>query len=226
MDRYGSDKPDRRFGAELVELTDFFAETPFRVFQADYVGAVVMPGGAGQPRKQLDAWQEFARQRGHRGLAYVLVGTDGELGGPVAKNLSETERAGVAAAAGAAPGDCIFFAAGLRSAGPEPARGHPAGDRPPAGPVRPGGLGLLLGGGRTAVRAGGGGGRGPVTSPSAPVRGPRCTTPSPRRRTWRPSTGTRARRWPGRTTWSATATRSPAARSVSTAATSRSGCSR
>ncbi len=115
MDRYGSDKPDRRFGAELVELTDFFAETPFRVFQADYVGAVVMPGGASQPRKQLDAWQEFARQRGHRGLAYVLVGTDGELGGPVAKNLSEAERAGVAAAVGAAPGDCIFFAAGLRS---------------------------------------------------------------------------------------------------------------
>jgi aspartyl-tRNA synthetase len=115
MDRYGSDKPDRRFGSELVELTDFFAETPFRVFQADYVGAVVMPGGTSQPRKQLDAWQEFARQRGHRGLAYVLVGTDGELGGPVAKNLSETERAGVAAAAGAAPGDCIFFAAGLRS---------------------------------------------------------------------------------------------------------------
>ena len=115
MDRYGSDKPDRRFGAELVELTEFFAETPFRVFQADYVGAVVMPGGASQPRKQLDAWQEFARQRGHRGLAYVLVGTDGELGGPVAKNLSEAERAGVAAAVGASPGDCIFFAAGLRS---------------------------------------------------------------------------------------------------------------
>jgi aspartyl-tRNA synthetase len=115
MDRYGSDKPDRRFGAELVELTDFFAETPFRVFQADYVGAVVMPGGASQPRKQLDAWQEFAKQRGHRGLAYVLVGTDGELGGPVAKNLSEAERAGVVAAAGAGPGDCIFFAAGLRS---------------------------------------------------------------------------------------------------------------
>jgi aspartyl-tRNA synthetase len=115
MNRYGTDKPDRRFGTELVELTDFFAETPFRVFQADYVGAVVMPGGASQPRKQLDAWQEFARQRGHRGLAYVLVGQDGELGGPVAKNLSEAEREGVVTAAGAAPGDCIFFAAGLRS---------------------------------------------------------------------------------------------------------------
>ena len=75
-----------------------------------------MPGGASQPRKQLDAWQEFAKQRGHRGLAYVLVGEDGELGGPVAKNLSETERAGLAAAAGAEPGDCVFFAAGGRRA--------------------------------------------------------------------------------------------------------------
>ena len=115
MNRYGTDKPDRRFGLELVELTKYFSATPFRVFQADYVGAVVMPGGAGQPRRQLDGWQEFARQRGHRGLAYVLVGEDGELGGPVAKNFSETERAGLAAAVGASPGDCVFFAAGLRS---------------------------------------------------------------------------------------------------------------
>ncbi|WAX56888.1 aspartate--tRNA ligase [Jatrophihabitans cynanchi] len=112
MDRYGSDKPDLRFGLELVDCTAFFADTPFRVFQAPYVGAVVMPGGAAQPRKQLDAWQDFAKQRGHRGLAYVLVGEDGELGGPVAKNLSGTERAGLVAHVGAAPGDCIFFAAG------------------------------------------------------------------------------------------------------------------
>ena len=96
MERYGTDKPDLRFGLELTDLTDYFADTPFRVFQAPYVGAVVMPGGACQPRKQLDAWQDFAKQRGHRGLAYVLVGEDGELGGPVAKNLSETERAGLA----------------------------------------------------------------------------------------------------------------------------------
>jgi aspartyl-tRNA synthetase len=113
--RYGTDKPDLRFGVELVDCTQFFAETPFRVFQADYVGAVVMPGGAGQPRRQLDAWQEFAKQRGHRGLAYVLVGEDGELGGPVAKNLSDAERAGLAAHVGARPGDCVFFAAGPRA---------------------------------------------------------------------------------------------------------------
>jgi aspartyl-tRNA synthetase len=112
MARYGSDKPDLRLDLELVECTDYFKDTPFRVFQSDYVGAVVMPGGASQPRKQLDAWQEWAKQRGARGLAYVLVQEDGELGGPVAKNLSDTERAGLAEHVGAKPGDCIFFAAG------------------------------------------------------------------------------------------------------------------
>src|SRR3954451_9532336 len=112
MARYGTDKPDLRCSLELVECTAYFSDTPFRVFQAPYVGAVVMPGGASQPRKQLDAWQEWAKQRGHRGLAYVLVGADGELGGPVAKNLSDAERAGLVAHVGAAPGDCIFFAAG------------------------------------------------------------------------------------------------------------------
>ena len=112
MARFGTDKPDLRMGLELVECTDYFKDTPFRVFQAPYVGAVVMPGGAGQPRKQLDAWQEWAKQRGARGLAYVLVQEDGELGGPVAKNLSEEERAGLAAHVGAQPGDCVFFAAG------------------------------------------------------------------------------------------------------------------
>jgi aspartyl-tRNA synthetase len=112
MRLYGSDKPDLRFGLELVECTDFFKETPFRVFQAPYVGAVVMPGGASQPRRTLDGWQEFAKQRGHRGLAYVLVNDDGTLGGPVAKNLSDAERDGLAAHVGASTGDCIFFSAG------------------------------------------------------------------------------------------------------------------
>jgi len=112
MRRFGTDKPDLRFGLELVECTEYFADTPFRVFQADYVGAVVMPGGASQPRKQLDAWQEWARQRGAKGLAYVLVQEDGTLGGPVAKNLSEAELEGLAAHVGAGPGDCVFFAAG------------------------------------------------------------------------------------------------------------------
>ncbi len=112
MRRFGSDKPDLRMGLELVECAEFFKDTPFRVFQSEYVGAVVMPGGASQPRKQLDAWQEWAKQRGARGLAYLLVKEDGELTGPVAKNISEEERAGIATHVGANPGDCIFFAAG------------------------------------------------------------------------------------------------------------------
>ncbi|WKD59194.1 aspartate--tRNA ligase [Corynebacterium caspium] len=112
MQKYGSDKPDLRFDIPLVECAEFFKDTTFRVFQNEYVGAVVMPGGASQPRRQLDAWQEWAKQRGARGLAYILVGEDGELGGPVAKNITAEERAGIAAHVGANPGDCIFFAAG------------------------------------------------------------------------------------------------------------------
>ncbi|MCZ2847719.1 aspartate--tRNA ligase [Modestobacter sp. VKM Ac-2978] len=114
MDRFGSDKPDLRFGIELTELTSYFAETPFRVFQAPYVGAIVMPGGGSQPRRAFDAWQDWARSRGHKGLAYVTIAEDGTLGGPVSKNISESERAGLVEAVGAEPGDCVFFAAGPR----------------------------------------------------------------------------------------------------------------
>jgi aspartyl-tRNA synthetase len=116
MARFGSDKPDLRFDLELVDCTSFFAETTFRVFQAPYVGAVVMPGGADSPRRELDAWQDWAKARGAKGLAYILVSTDGTLGGPVAKNLSENEAAKIAAHVGAKPGDAIFFAAGERTA--------------------------------------------------------------------------------------------------------------
>ncbi|CAL8969768.1 Aspartate--tRNA(Asp/Asn) ligase [Tessaracoccus sp. O5.2] len=116
MDRYGSDKPDLRFDLEISELTSYFADTTFRVFQAPYVGAIVMPGGGSQPRRTFDAWQEWAKQRGAKGLAYVTLDDAGELGGPVAKNLSDAERAGLADATGAKPGDCIFFAAGARAA--------------------------------------------------------------------------------------------------------------
>ncbi|MFM1750906.1 MAG: hypothetical protein RL658_1047 [Actinomycetota bacterium] len=115
MNRFGSDKPDLRFGYELTEMTDFFKDTTFRVFQAPYVGAVVMPGGADSPRRELDGWQDWAKARGAKGLAYILVQEDGTLAGPVAKNLSESEIARVAAQAGARPGDAIFFAAGDRS---------------------------------------------------------------------------------------------------------------
>jgi len=139
MARFGSDKPDLRFGVELTDLSEYFSGTEFRVFQAPYVGAVVMPGGATQTRRELDAWQDWAKSRGARGLAYVLVGdpttpttpttpeTTSASGatpapaitGPVAKNLSDAERAGLAAAVGAKPGDCVFFAAGPAAASQE-----------------------------------------------------------------------------------------------------------
>jgi aspartyl-tRNA synthetase len=115
MSRYGSDKPDLRFALELVDCTKYFAQTTFRVFQAPYVGAVVMPGGADSPRRELDAWQDWAKARGAKGLAYILVAPDGTLGGPVAKNLSEEEASGIASHVGAKPGDAIFFAAGERT---------------------------------------------------------------------------------------------------------------
>jgi aspartyl-tRNA synthetase len=114
MARYGSDKPDLRFGSELVDLTGYFGQSEFRVFQAPHVGAVVMPGGAAQSRRELDGWQDWARSRGAPGLGYVLVGADGAVSdtGPVARHLSEAERTGLPAAVGAAAGDAVFFAAG------------------------------------------------------------------------------------------------------------------
>lgn len=115
MNNYGSDKPDLRFENKITDVTDFFKETSFRVFQADYVGAVVMPGGADSPRRELDAWQDWAKARGAKGLAYILVGADGTVAGPVAKNLSEKESASIAQKVGAKNGDAIFFAAGNRT---------------------------------------------------------------------------------------------------------------
>jgi aspartyl-tRNA synthetase len=112
MQRFGTDKPDLRFGLELTECTEYFSQTPFRVFQAPYVGAVVMPGGADQPRRQLDAWQEWAKQRGAKGLAYVLVGADGELTGPVAKTSPSPSGTGWPRPSAASPGDCVFFGRG------------------------------------------------------------------------------------------------------------------
>jgi aspartyl-tRNA synthetase len=117
MARYGSDKPDLRYGCELTDLTGYLRGSEFRVFAAaietgGYVGAVVMPGGAGQSRKELDGWQDWAKARGARGLAYVVLDAEtGEPRGPVAKNLSPAHLSGLADAVGAKPGDAIFFAA-------------------------------------------------------------------------------------------------------------------
>ncbi|HLJ98494.1 MAG TPA: aspartate--tRNA ligase [Streptosporangiaceae bacterium] len=120
MARFGSDKPDLRFGCELTDLSSYFEATSFRVFQAPYVGAVVMPGGASQSRREFDLWQEWAKSRGARGLAYATFPADGsDVGGPVAKNLSSAEVSGLTAAVGASPGDCVFFAAGAAHASRE-----------------------------------------------------------------------------------------------------------
>jgi aspartyl-tRNA synthetase len=115
--RYGSDKPDLRYALELTELTDYLRGTEFRVFAGaidagGYVGAVVMPGGAGQTRKELDGWQDWAKARGARGLAYVVLDAEtGEARGPVAKNLSAAHLGGLSDGVGAKPGDAVFFAA-------------------------------------------------------------------------------------------------------------------
>jgi aspartyl-tRNA synthetase len=117
MARYGSDKPDLRYGVELSDLSEYLRGTEFRVFAGaidagGYVGAVVMPGGASQTRRELDGWQDWAKARGAKGLAYVVLDAEsGEPRGPVAKNLSADHLGGLADAVGAKPGDAVFFAA-------------------------------------------------------------------------------------------------------------------
>ncbi len=113
MRRFGSDKPDLRCDLELVDLTEHMAGTAFRVFQAEHVGAVVVPGGAAYSRKDLDGWQEFARARGGKGIAWLLVPEDGELRGSI-MTLERDRLASLPDVAGAKPGDAILFAAGPR----------------------------------------------------------------------------------------------------------------
>ena len=154
MARFGTDKPDLRMGQELVECTEFFKDTPFRVFQSPYVGAVVMPGGASQPRKQLDAWQEWAKQRGARGLAYLLVKEDGELTGP---GRQEHQRRG--AGRHRRPrrrraGRLHLLRRRPGQEQPRAARRRAPRDRPPRRTHRRGRLELPVGRRRAAVRAG------------------------------------------------------------------------
>ena len=215
MARFGSDKPDLRFGCELVDLTAYFADTPFRVFQAPYVGAVVMPGGAAQTRKELDGWQDWAKARGAAGSPTCWC-RDGELGGPIAKNLSEAERAGLAAAAGAQPGDAVFFAAGGAAEARATARRAAPGDRPALRPHRPRRLGASSGSSmrRCSSRDGAGG----WTAVHHPF-----TAPQPEwAATFQDDPG-RSRR---PTTSSSTARRSVAARSVSIAGDAAAGLRR
>ncbi|MGI8575194.1 MAG: aspartate--tRNA ligase, partial [Egibacteraceae bacterium] len=117
MRRFGSDKPDLRFELELADLAEVFADTEVGVFASALAsgGAVValaLPGGTELSRREFDAWTDWARQRGAKGLAWGVVEPDGTLRSPLAKFMSEDELAGVLHATAAAPGDAIFFGAG------------------------------------------------------------------------------------------------------------------
>ncbi len=115
LDRYGTDKPDIRFGMELVDLTEVFAATGFRAFAAPCVKAIVLEGGASSSRSRLDALTDRAKALGAKGLAWFKVveggggGTD--VDSPVAKFLSDEEKAGLVATTGAAVGDLVLTVA-------------------------------------------------------------------------------------------------------------------
>jgi len=116
MERYGSDKPDLRFGLELVNLTDAVAGVDFRVFTDAVAGGgavrgVVAPGCAGWSRKQTDALTDLARRHGAGGLVHLAVAADGSLQGPAAKFLDGAAQERIRSAAGAATGDLILIIA-------------------------------------------------------------------------------------------------------------------
>ena len=115
METYGSDKPDLRFGMELVELTDAFANTEFGVFKnAECIKAICVKHGASLSRKQIDQFTDIAKSEGAGGLAYITY-QDGEAKSPIAKFLSETELTAIKQKTGAADGDAVFFGADTRS---------------------------------------------------------------------------------------------------------------
>ncbi len=115
METYGSDKPDLRFGMELIELTDVFADTEFGVFKnAECIKAICVKNGASLSRKQIDQFTDIAKSEGAGGLAYITY-QDGEAKSPIAKFLSETELTAIKQKTGAADGDAVFFGADARS---------------------------------------------------------------------------------------------------------------
>lgn len=115
MEKYGSDKPDLRFGMELVELTDILTNTEFAVFKnAETVKAIRVQRGGELSRKQIDTFTEIAKSEGAGGLAYITY-ENGEAKSPIAKFLSEDELSAVKEAIGAEDGDTIFFGADKRS---------------------------------------------------------------------------------------------------------------
>lgn len=115
METYGSDKPDLRFGMELIELTDVFSETDFGVFKnAECIKAICVKNGASLSRKQIDNFTNIAKSEGAGGLAYITY-QDGEAKSPIAKFLSEKELADIQQKTGAVDGDAVFFGADSRS---------------------------------------------------------------------------------------------------------------
>ena len=115
QERFGSDKPDIRFGMELVELTDVFAGTEFRAFQAPCVKGIRVPGGGDSSRSRLDDLTEHCKRWGAKGLVWMRVTDDG-LASPVAKFLTDDEKAALAMTLGAEVGDLLLLVADERRA--------------------------------------------------------------------------------------------------------------
>jgi aspartyl-tRNA synthetase len=114
MERYGTDKPDLRFGMELVDVSEVFAATEFKAFQAAAVKAIRVPGEGGATRSKLDGLIERAKQLGAGGLVWMRVGDERALDAPILKFLSEPEQLGLVDATGAQPADLLLLAAGER----------------------------------------------------------------------------------------------------------------
>jgi len=114
METYGSDKPDLRFGMELIDLTDVFADTEFGVFKnAECIKAICVKNSASLSRKQIDQFTDIAKSEGAGGLAYITY-QDGEAKSPIAKFLSEAELSSIQQKTGAVDGDAVFFGADAR----------------------------------------------------------------------------------------------------------------
>lgn len=113
MNKYGTDKPDLRYGLELIDLTDELEDCEFKVFQTPCVKAIRVPGGSKFTRKQIDEFTELARKNGAGGLAYIIY-EDGAVRSPIAKFLKDTELQAIRAKTGAVDGDAVFFGADLR----------------------------------------------------------------------------------------------------------------
>ena len=114
MDTYGVDKPDLRYGLELVDLTAVFAHTDFKVFKTEVVKAIRVPGAAALTRSQIDNFTDQARKLGAGGLAYITYDADGNEKSPIAKFLTAEELAEIKSKTGAEPGDAVFFGADTR----------------------------------------------------------------------------------------------------------------